>query len=116
MNMTVEQFYGGDPAERRVHPGQMPKQRARYYSPEKDFGVWWIRGTAPWPRYRVTWVKDTGEVYCYRLAGWASDPWDGAIEILGGVAEEPELERRLAGWEDKCGEDNGLEWIQRRLA
>jgi hypothetical protein len=85
------------------------EDRAR--SREIDFGVHWKRGSEWWPAWRVTWVEATGEVIavCQRLDA-------GAVLVLGIVEDEAEVERRLDGWVDACGESNGLEWVRKRVA
>lgn len=83
----------------------------RRRSGERDYGVLWRMGEADWPRYRVSWVIQTGEIYVIPTAGR-----DRPVYVLGVVHELDELERRLAGWPDRCGENDGIEWVKSRLS
>jgi hypothetical protein len=112
--MKIEEFYGGDPRTHEIRRDQSEEQRARYLSREVDFGVWWLEGDRAFPRYRVTWVEATGEIYAFRQAVFPGEE-DGEIRILGVCRDEAELERRLEGWPDRCGEPHGLTWVAGRL-
>lgn len=96
---TLEHFYAAAPDE------------VRRRSPEHDFGVWWREGEENWPRYRVSWVQRTGELYAAQLTG-GSQASDGPVEILF-LTLDPEAV--LAGWEERCGEPRSLPWVRDRL-
>ena len=89
-------------------------------SGESDFGAWWTDGPPRGPRYRVSAVHDTGDIY-------AVNHWSGEGEFLGhvdpgdcgGPAHGHEddctytlVEARLDGWADEVHE---LDWARERL-
>jgi hypothetical protein len=83
--------------------------RGGRFSGESDFGVHWCDGRT-WPRYRVSVVKDTGDVYAIRHT-------NGVVELLGNVGREDAYdcaEEILDGWEDP--EVIQLDWARERLA
>lgn len=82
--------------------------KTRVRSRELDFGVWWRDGRN-YPTYRVSWIVDTGEVY-------ALDQTEQRVEILGKVATEAEVERKLDGWAGICGLMQSLQWVRDKLA
>ena len=99
---SLEAFYAADERRRR--------------SGEADFGIWWTDG-APWPRFRVSYVRATGEVYALMQGN------GGTVEVLGIVPPDedvPEglyyrtLDRILAGWADQ--RPPRLSWMRDRLA
>ena len=69
-------------------------RRAR--SPELDFGCWWTLGGRDWPRWRVSWIEATGELYAKEQA-----PDSDRFIILGTFATRKEIESRLAGWAEE---------------
>lgn len=97
---SVEEFYAAD--------------ERRRYSGECDFGCFW-RGFWNGPLYRISAVKNTGEIYAVRLvAGDAG----GKVEVLAagltsGSYDDAEL--LLDGWSDRCGEADSLVWARDRL-
>ena len=90
-------------------------------SGESDFGAWWTDGPPRGPRYRVSAVHDTGDIY-------AVNQWTGEVELLGHVepGECPGgvrhdlyagcaytlAEARLKGWADEARD---LAWVRERL-
>ena len=93
-------------------------------SGESDFGVWWT-GERRFPRYRVSIVHDTGDIYAVDLHG-------GSVELLATLPHDchiPEQvlkhketccyeisDRLLAGWVDRIHEPNSLQWIRDVMA
>ena len=75
----------------------------RRKSPELDFGVIWTLGT-PWPRWRVSWIDDTGELYAIPMTS-PPDPDVRPVLILGVFRTRHEVERRMRGWSDKLRRD-----------
>ena len=108
MNETfrdLEHFYSANPARRS--------------SPEADYGVHWR--LAGWPgSWRVSYVRDTGEVYALGLG-----PGSGPLLLLGAFPIDPDagpgdvyyhgFDRLLKGWPDHCGPTNGLAWLIRKI-
>lgn len=88
-------------------------------SRESDYGVWWT-DDVPFPRYRVSYVKDTGDVYAVNQS-------TRVVEVLGTVEPiecldtdfnvdwDAPLDAVLEGWTDACGPTGGLEWLRDRL-
>lgn len=100
----IEDFYDDNPVRR--------------YSPECDYGVHWRTGDSD--KWRVTYVRDTGEIYAIHLRHHST------VLILGWVkADHPSrferyydtLDHILRGWGNQClDNDRGLFWIQDRFA
>lgn len=87
----------------------------RKHSPEVDYGVWWRDGQA-YPTYRVSFIVDTGELY-------AIDVNEKSVEILAiftefglekydDEARKKFVESVMAGWAEKCGDIDSLEWVR----
>lgn len=93
MWINIEGFYADDERRRR--------------SGEVDYGVMWTTDAYHWPRYRVSYVIDTGELYALCLS-------HGPVELLGVFIDREACERALAGWAEACGEPHSLEWVRRR--
>jgi len=102
--MNIKDFYAENPA--------------RAFSGEADYGVWWLDGTKTFPRYRVSYIHATGEVY-------AVNHNTADVQVLGVVKPDDEdgeyngfyvtLDKILDGWPEKCGQPNGLQWVKERL-
>ncbi|HEX4107180.1 MAG TPA: hypothetical protein VHX88_03555 [Solirubrobacteraceae bacterium] len=84
----------------------------RQASEERDMGLWW-RESSDEPLHRAAWVRDTGELYLVRLG---PGPEGGTVELLGFALDEPELERALVGWQERCGRERSLSWLRSRAA
>lgn len=90
----------------------------RRFSGESDFGCWWMAGNIGRTTYRVSAVKDTGEIYVVRLCQGLRDEPPGEIEILAeGLTpgSYDDAERLLEGWAEICGEKDSLAWVRERL-
>lgn len=73
---------------------------------EVDFGVNWTDGAA-FPRWRVSWIIATGELYAVEQTSPSRDRF-----ILFGIFEtRAEVEDVLAGWADS---NMTLDWIRER--
>jgi hypothetical protein len=95
--LSLGAFYASDP-ERR-------------HSRERDIGLFWR--SLPGPTYRAAWVRDTRELYLFQHALGARG--GGSVHLLAPLLDEPELERRLAGWADVCGREGSFEWLLARM-
>jgi hypothetical protein len=95
--LSLGAFYASDPARRS--------------SRERDVGLFWRSRQGP--TYRAAWVCDTGELYLFQHA--LSGRGGGSVHLLALTMDEPELERRLAGWRDVCGREGSLEWLLARM-
>jgi len=95
--LSLGAFYASDPARRA--------------SPERDVGLFWRSRRGP--SFRAAWVRATGELYLFQHA--LGGPGGGSVHLLAPPLDEPELERRLAGWPDVCGREGSLEWLLARV-
>lgn len=93
---TLEAFYAD---ERRARSGEV------------DFGVWWTLPGQRWPNWRVSWVRDTGEVYAV-----AQTSKKGPVVARSGFPTREAVEAALEGWTGHCGRGGGLGWLWERLA
>ena len=70
-------------------------QEGRRRSGEVDFGSRWQVADGPeWPLYRVSWIRDTGELYAIeeRLEGRRR------LCVLGIITDRETVERLMDGW------------------
>ena len=74
-------------------------ETSRAQSGEIDFGVWWtLTGNErEFPRWRLSWIKATGELYACQAAK------DRYIK-LGVIPERVQVEVILKGWADSDSE------------
>jgi hypothetical protein len=103
--MTLEEFY---------------RSNARRLSDEADYGVHWRDGAIYWPTWRVSYVRDTGEIYATKQGGSETS----VVRVLGVVpADETAdgggcwyqtLERLLEGWAT-LDHDWKLSWVVGKL-
>ena len=89
--------------------------RARRFSGEADYGVWWANGPGRW-RWRVSYIEATGEVYA------VNRDTEGPVEVLGIVPPDPHdpgevyyatLESVLHGWAE--GGPKDIAWARERI-
>lgn len=100
--------------------------RAR--SPEWDYGVHWTEGGRDWPRWRVSWIVETGELYAVESSN------SPAVEVivLGVIEKDGEypysagtrawsefnrrqpIEKLMDGWAEDG--PRTLDWIRNRIA
>lgn len=89
---------------------------ARLSSPEADYGVWWTEAGKPYPKWRVSYVKATGEIYAHEMTTEG-----GKVEILGLIPPDDAeiyyhtLDGILAGWADVIWHSGSLAWVRERL-
>lgn len=103
------------------------ENEARRRSPEADYGVWWWDDRGSGYCCRVSYVKNTGEVYAVHIGG------EEQIEVLGVVPADAlertpggnitsrltyyrTLDRILEGWVNHMHKPGGLAWVRERLA
>jgi hypothetical protein len=92
--LSLGAFYAGD--------------RRRATSRERDVGLWW-RASGPLARsYRAAFVEATGELYVMQHEGMRGG---GRVQVLGSFDSFAELHRRVAGWEDVCGDPGSIDWL-----
>jgi hypothetical protein len=85
----------------------------RTLSLEHDFGVMWREGTRRRPRYRVSWIEATGELYALALSEFEHQR---KVELLGVVDTHAQVEQLLMGWEALSYGESTLEWVRERAA
>ena len=106
MYLSRKDFYDTGPRRRR--------------SNEADYGAHWRLHPR---RGRVSYVRDTGEVYAVRQNGRPQGP----VFVLGVVSADEvtdelrdlyyrTLEGILEGWPESCTQTDGLLWARDRLA
>jgi hypothetical protein len=94
----------------------------RHFSPESDYGVHWRDGQHAWPQWRVSYIRDTGEVYAIEQSGLLR------VRLLGTVKPDlvpagrddltyyRTLDAILDGWADPDVSGFDLGWVAARLA
>ena len=78
----------------------------RKRSKEVDFGVFWTAAGQRWPRWRVSWIVNTGELYAKELGG------KERYAVLGIWPTREGIEALMRGWAHDLPCD--LAWITRR--
>jgi hypothetical protein len=73
-----------------------------------DLGATW-RWDGSNDAWKLTWLRDTGELYVCRADGWDGSCTD--VAVLAVVASEAELDGMLAGWQDRRTDPDGLSWV-----
>ena len=128
---NIEEYYSDNEIRRR--------------SGEADYGVWWRSQHTDWPRYRISYVQTTGEVYILEQSGndRVNSEDSGLVIILAVVPPDYDcrfddgecgpamagrdrsrchhvysrtLETILDGWGHKCMTPDGVERVKERLA
>lgn len=84
-------------------------------SPEHDLGSWWY-AEHNYGQWRVTWVKDTGDLYAFHFP-------HGPVVLLAQIPASdfnwPDNARHpavLPDWADHCYVDHGLLWVVQQTA
>lgn len=86
-----------------------PRRRT---SPVVDLGATW-RGTGSNDAWKLTWVRDTGELYVCRADGYDGSCTD--VRVLAVVPGERELDALVDGWRDWRDDPDGLSWLAARV-
>jgi hypothetical protein len=84
----------------------------RTLSIEHDFGVMWREGTRKRPRYRLSWIEATGELYTLALSEFEHQR---KVELLGIVDTREQVEQLLMGWEALPFGESTLDWVRERI-
>lgn len=79
---------------------------------EVDYGCFWRWGNSWSPRYRVTYVRGSGEVYVMQFGGKRNN---GRIEVFGQCLDFGLLEQALAGWAEQGERPRSLLWLVEAL-
>lgn len=89
------------------------EDRRRRTSDQVDLGATW-RGSTSNDAWRLSWLRDTGELYLCR-----ADGHDGActdVQLLAVVDRERDLDALLDGWRDARTDPDGLAWLLTRVS
>ena len=94
-------------------PAFYAADRRRERSPEVDFGIQWRVHGQGWPLWRVSFIKDTGEVYAVALGPVNTVLLLGTFPVTGFDADVyyRDLDEHLAGWPTH----HDVEWVQYML-
>lgn len=84
----------------------------RRTSAEVDLGATW-RWAGSNDAWRVSWIRDTGELYLCR-----ADGHDGActdVSVAAVISREDDVDALLDGWRDVRTDPDGLSWLASRI-
>ncbi len=84
----------------------------RRTSGEVDFGATW-RVAGSNDAWRLSWVRDTGELYLCRADGYDGSCTD--VSVVAVVEREADLDALLDGWRSFRFDPDGLSWLAGRL-
>ena len=87
--------------------------RRRLTSGEVDFGATW-RAAGSNDAWRLSWIRDTGELYLCRADGYDGSCTD--VQVLAVVSAEAEVDALLDGWRDVRDDPDGLGWLSGRVS
>lgn len=81
-------------------------------SAEVDFGATW-RAADSNDAWRLSWIRDTGELYVCRADGYDGSCTD--VSVLAVLQQEADVDALLEGWRDLRTDPDGLSWLAGRL-
>ncbi len=84
----------------------------RRVSFEVDFGATW-RTAGSNDAWRVSWIRETGELYLCRADGHDGSCTD--VAVLAVVAGEADVDAMLEGWPERRTDPDGLSWLAGRV-
>lgn len=87
-----------------------PRRRT---SSEVDFGATW-REAGSNDAWRLSWLRDTGELYLCRADGYDGSCTD--VRVLAVLEREPDVDAMLEGWRDLRFDPDGLTWLGQRVS
>ena len=96
-------------ADEHVFQTADPRRRT---SDEVDLGATW-RSAGSGDAWRLAWLRETGELYLCHSGGYPGP--SEHVRVLGVIATEAELDRRLEGWREHRTSEDGLAWLRARL-
>ena len=82
-------------------------------SDQLDLGATW-RWADSNDAWRLSWVRDTGELYLCRADGYDGSCTD--VHLLAVLPRESDVDTVLEGWQDHRTDPDGLSWVVRRAA
>lgn len=81
-------------------------------SDQVDLGATWRFGESN-DAWRLTWLRDTGELYICRADGYDGSCTD--VHVVAVVPRERDLDLMLEGWRDRRTDPDGLSWVVGRI-
>ena len=81
-------------------------------SDQVDLGATW-RSAGSNDAWRLSWLRDTGELYTCRADGYDGSCSD--VHVLAVVAREGDLDALLDGWRERRTDPDGLSWVLGRV-
>lgn len=82
-------------------------------SDQLDLGATW-RWAGSNDAWRLSWVRDTGELYLCRADGYDGTCTD--VHLLAVLPREDDVDVLLEGWQERRTDPDGLSWVLRRSA
>ena len=98
---NLEAFYNENPARRE--------------SGEADYGCWWTVPGMDWPKWRVSYIYETGEVYAVQVKEGGPVKVLGIVPPDGGHIYYRTLDRILEGWADAISTPGSLVWVEIKI-
>lgn len=99
--MTKTSLDSSDPLVPRSGFQGWIAEPARARSPEVDYGCWWtLKGPHDFPRWRVSLLVCTGEVYAVQLEGRRPEKFIILGYLTAAEESRAEMERVMEGWAD----------------
>ncbi len=80
-------------------------------SDQLDLGATW-RSAESNDAWRLSWVRDTGELYRCRADGYDGSCTD--VHLLAVLPAEADVDALLEGWREHRTEPDGLAWVLHR--
>lgn len=96
---TLSAVAGPEPFAVRTGFQAWSQTPARARSPEVDYGCWWVlKHPRDWPKWRVSLIVDTREVYAVALDGQQPDRFIVLGRVPDGEDPRAAMERLMDGW------------------
>lgn len=90
--------------------GADPRRRT---SSEVDFGATW-RAADSNDAWRLSWLRDTGELYLCRADGYDGSCTD--VSVIAVLSRESDVDSLLEGWRNYRFDPDGLSWLDARVS
>ena len=94
-------------------PAFIAEDPRRARSDQVDLGATW-RVAGSNDAWRLSWLRDTGELYLCRADGYDGTCSD--VSVLAVLPREDDVDALLEGWREHRTEPDGLSWVLRRTA
>ncbi|MEX2291696.1 MAG: hypothetical protein WD794_15395 [Mycobacteriales bacterium] len=82
-------------------------------SDQLDLAATWRRSGSN-DAWRLSWLRDTGELYLCRADGYDGTCTD--VQVLAVVRRESDVDVMLEGWRERRTDPDGLSWVLGRLS